>query len=127
MSASDYLLAVQDVQAEVRQYSRFFVDHDIWLTPTLGQSPVPLGTLIYQGDPVDLRRRRSAAFNPYNYISNASGQPAISLPLHWSEQGLPIGSMFTARYGHEATLLRLSAQLEQAQPWNARKPTVCSG
>lgn len=125
LSAADYLLAVQDVQAEVRQYSRFFVDHDIWLTPTLGQAPVPLGTLVYKGDPVELRRR-AAAFNPYNYISNASGQPAISLPLHWSAEGLPIGSMFTARYGQEATLLRLAAQLEEAQPWNARLPSVCS-
>lgn len=125
LSAADYLLAVQDVQAQVRQYSRFFVDHDLWLTPTLGQSPVPLGTLIYQDDPVDLRRR-SAAFNPYCYISNASGQPSLSLPLHWSAEGLPIGSMFTARYGQEATLLRLAAQLEEAQPWNKQRPLVCS-
>jgi amidase len=126
LSAADHLLAVQDVQAEVRQYSRFFQDYDLWLTPTMGQTPVPLGTLVYDGDPVELRRR-SAAFNPYNYISNASGQPAISLPLHWSDEGLPIGSMFTARYGQEATLLRVAAQLEEAQPWTTCRPSVCSG
>ncbi len=111
LSAADHLLAVQDVQAEVRQYSSFFQDYDLWLTPTMGQTPVPLGTLVYDGDPVELRRR-SAAFNPYNYISNASGQPAISLPLHWSDEGLSIGSMFTTRYGQEAALLRVAAQLE---------------
>ncbi|MEO6270200.1 MAG: amidase family protein, partial [Lautropia sp.] len=119
-------LAVQDVQAQIRLYSRFFVDHDLWLTPTLGQPPVPLGTLIYTGDPVELRRR-SAKFNPYNYIANASGQPAISLPLHWSAEGLPVGTLFTARYGEEAKLLRLAAQLEQAQPWVVRRPPVCAG
>lgn len=126
LSAADHLIAVQDVQAQVRLYSRFFVDHDLWLTPTLGQPPVPLGTLVYTGDPIELRRR-SAAFNPYNYISNASGQPAISLPLHWSAEGLPVGTMFTGRIGAEATLLRLAAQLEDARPWAARRPPVCAG
>jgi amidase len=126
LTAADLLLAVQDVQAQVRQCSRFFEDHDLWLTPTLGQPPVSLGTLVYAGDPVELRRR-SAAFNPYNFVSNASGQPAISLPLHWSAEGLPIGTMFTGRYGDEATLLRLAAQLEEAQPWAARRPPVCAG
>lgn len=125
-SAADHLLAVQDVQAQIRLYSRFFVDHDLWLTPTLGQPPVPLGTLVYTGDPVELRRR-SAKFNPYNYIANATGQPAISLPLHWSADGLPVGILFTARDGEEGTLLRLAAQLEQAKPWSLRRPPVCAG
>jgi amidase len=114
---------VQDVQLQVRHYSRFFVDHDLWLTPTLGQPPVPLGTLVYSGDPVELRRR-TATFNPYNYIANATGQPAISLPLHSSPDGLPVGTLFTARFAEEATLLRLAAQLEEAQPWAARRPPV---
>ncbi|MFT5530654.1 MAG: amidase [Candidatus Poriferisodalaceae bacterium] len=122
-SAADHLLAVQDVQLQVRHYSRFFVDHDLWLTPTLGQPPVPLGTLVYSGDPVELRRR-TATFNPYNYIANATGQPAISLPLHSSPDGLPVGTLFTARFAEEATLLRLAAQLEEAQPWAARRPPV---
>ncbi len=126
LSAAEHLMAVQDVQAEVRAASRFYEDHDLWLTPTMGQRPVPLGTLVYAGDPVDLRRR-AAAFNPFNYISNASGQPAMSVPLHWSAEGLPVGVMFTARLGDEATLLRLAAQLEEAQPWAARRPPVCAG
>ncbi|HEV2169331.1 MAG TPA: hypothetical protein VGR40_00210, partial [Candidatus Binatus sp.] len=57
-------------------------------------------------------------------IYNITGQPAISLPLHWNREVLPIGVMFGARYGDEATLIQLAGQLEQAQPWIARKPSV---
>jgi len=125
LSATDYLLARQDLQEEVRRFSRFYDSHDLWLTPTLGQPPVPLGTLSYAGDPVDLRRR-TAEFSPFTYIANATGQPAISLPLHWSDAGLPIGVQFFADMGGEATLLRLAAQLEQARPWADREPPVCA-
>ena len=126
MSAPEYLLAIQDVQQHVRQISKFFVDHDLWLTTTLGQPPVPLGTLVYQDDPFELRRRM-AKFSPYTYISNATGQPAMSLPLHWTADDLPVGLHFTARYGEEATLIRLAAQLEEARPWRDRKPQICTG
>lgn len=125
LSAADYLLAMQDVQAQVRAYSRFFETHDLWLTTTLGQPPVALGTLVYAGDPFELRRRM-AKFSPYTYLANASGQPALSLPLHASAAGLPIGLHFTARLGEEDTLIRLASQLEQAQPWADRKPAVCA-
>lgn len=127
LSAADYLLAMQDVQAQIRALSLFYEDHDLWLTTTLGQPPVPLGTLVYTGDPFELRRRM-AKFSPYTYLSNATGQPAISLPLAWSEAGLPIGLHFTARMGREDVLLQLAAQLEQAQPWaNNKPPVVASG
>lgn len=125
ISGTDYLLALQDVQAEVRNYNRFFETHDLWLTPTLGRPPAPLGTLIYKGDPIELRRR-TARFSPFTYLANASGQPAISLPLHWPGDGLPIGVQFTARVGEESALLRLAAQLEQARPWADRLPAVCA-
>lgn len=126
LGAADYLLAMQDVQAEIRALSRFYVDHDLWLTTTLGQPPVPLGTLTYSGDPFELRRRM-ARFSPYTYLANATGQPAISLPLAESIDGLPIGLHFTARMGAEATLIRLAGQLEQARPWAQRRPPVCAG
>jgi amidase len=125
LSAADYLLAMQDVQLQIRALSRFYEEHDLWLTTTLGQPPVELGTLVYAGDPFELRRRM-AKFSPYTYLSNATGQPAISLPLHWSAAGLPIGLHFTARMGAEDVLIRLAAQLEQAQPWVTRKPSVCA-
>jgi amidase len=126
LSAADYLLAMQDVQHEVRALSAYYEDHDLWLTTTLGQPPVPLGTLVYAGDPFELRRRM-AQFSPYTYLSNATGQPAISLPLHWTAEGLPVGLHFTARLGEEDTLIRLAAQLEQALPWAGHKPRVCAG
>ena len=125
LTAADYLLAMQDVQQQVRLLSRFYENHDLWLTTTLGQPPVPLGTLVYAGDPFELRRRM-AAFSPYTYLANATGQPAISLPLAWSEAGLPIGLHFTARYGAEDVLIRLAAQLERARPWAERRPPVCA-
>jgi amidase len=125
LSAPEYLLAIQDVQRYARQISEFYVDHDLWLTTTLGQPPVPLGTLVYKDDPFELRRRM-AKFSPYTYIANATGQPAISVPLSWSDTNLPIGLHFTGRYGDESSLIQLAAQLEQAQPWAHRKPDVCA-
>lgn len=125
LGAADYLLAMQDVQREVRNLCEFFTRHDVWLTSTLGQPPVPLGTLVYAGDPFEFRRR-TAQFSPYTYLANATGQPAISLPLAWSTEGLPIGMHFVARHGEEDLLFRLAGQLETAQPWAGRKPPVCA-
>ena len=123
VTAPEYLLALQDVQRGVRDFSQFFVDHDLTLTSTLGQPPVALNTLTYRGDPFELRRR-TAKFSPYTYLSNATGQPAISLPLFWTEDNLPIGIHFTARYGDEATLIQLASQLEEAIPWANRRPQI---
>ena len=124
LSAPDYLLALQDVQKVARDIGRFFTGYDVWLTPTLGEPPVPLGTFEYSGgDPLEVRRRM-AAFSPYTYISNATGQPAMSMPLCWSAAGLPIGTHFVGRFGDEATLFRLASQLEAARPWAGRRPAV---
>lgn len=126
LSAGTYLLAVQDLQRGVRDLAAFFGRYDLWLTSTLGQPPVELGTLAYRGgDPFELRRR-CARFSPYTWISNASGQPAISVPLHWTDSGLPVGVHFVARWGEEATLIRLAGQLERARPWADRRPGVCA-
>jgi amidase len=59
---------------------------------------------------------------PFTPVQNLTGQPAISLPLHWSADGLPIGMMFSGRFGDEATLFRLAAQLEEARPWKDKYP-----
>jgi amidase len=124
VTAPQYLLMIQDLQRVSRAVARFMVDHDVWLTPTLGEPPVPLGTFAYTGqDPFELRRRM-AAFTPFTYVANATGQPAMSIPLVWNAAGLPIGTQFTARFGDEATLFRLAAQLEAARPWAARRPAV---
>jgi len=124
ISAPEYLAAVQDMQRVSRDLAQFFEEYDAWLTPTLGEPPVPLGTLVYSGgDPLELRRRQ-LTFTPFTYISNATGQPSVSVPLSWTGDGLPIGAHFVGRYGDEATLFRLSAQLEEARPWSDRLPPI---
>ena len=124
ISAPEYLLALQDLQKLTRDISRFFIDYDIWLTPTLGAPPVPLGTFKFsEGDPFELRRRM-ATFSPFTPISNVTGQPAMSVPLFWNGEGLPVGVHFMGRFGDEATLFRLAAQLEEARPWMKRRPQV---
>jgi amidase len=124
ISGPEYLTAVEDMQRASRDIASFFIDYDMWLTPTIGQPPVPLGTFAFsEGDPFQLRRRM-ATFSPYTYIANATGNPAMSVPLYWTEGGLPVGAHFLARYGDEATLFSLAAQLEEARPWAARRPPI---
>jgi Asp-tRNA(Asn)/Glu-tRNA(Gln) amidotransferase A subunit family amidase len=68
--------------------------------------------------------RVAAAFVPFTPLTNVTGQPSLSLPLYWNDDGLPIGSHFTARFGDEVTLFRLAAQLEAARPWADKHPPV---
>lgn len=124
LSASDYLLALQDLQKLTRDIAQFFVDYDVCLTPTLGEPPIPLGTLSFSGDDPLALRRRMAAFTPFAYLSNVTGQPAMSVPLFWNADKLPIGTHFVGRFGDEATLFRLAAQLETARPWSGRRAPV---
>ncbi|MDQ1521852.1 MAG: amidase, partial [Actinomycetota bacterium] len=98
-------------------------DHDLLLSPTLGQAPVPLGTFHTPEEPL-LGFVRAATFVPFTPPFNITGQPAISLPLHWNEQNLPIGVQLVGAYGREDLLLRVAAQLEQARPWADRRPPV---
>ena len=123
-TASAYLLTVQDMQKMSRAIARFFVDHDVWLTPTLGEPPVPLGSFDSPPDNPMQGLNRAAAFIPFTPVCNATGQPAMSVPLYWNSEGLPVGAHFVAPFGDEATLFRLAAQLEQARPWAGRRPPV---
>jgi amidase len=68
--------------------------------------------------------QRAVTFVPFTPLFNATGQPAMSVPLFWNDEGLPIGSHFVARFGDEATLFRLASQLETARPWKDRHPAV---
>ena len=124
--ASNYLLAVTDLQRMARALAAFMADYDVMLTPTTGEPPVPIGTLDSPPDDPMYGFKRSGVFTPFTAIANGAGQPAISLPLYWSGDGLPIGSQFIGRFGDEATLFRLAAQLEAAQPWASRRPPVCA-
>jgi amidase len=107
-----------------RQLARFFENVDVFLSPVMGTPPPPIGHI----DPVRVEPRlineRQAESFPFTAPFNMTGQPAISLPLAWSSDGLPLGMQFAARYGDEATLLRLAAQLEEARPWRGRRPPI---
>jgi amidase len=124
MKASDYLLSLNVFQTLGRDMDRFMLDYDVWLTPTLGEPPVPLGTFDSPPDNPLHGFLRAAQFVPFTPLANATGQPAMSVPLFWNDGGLPVGTHFVGRFGDEATLFRLAAQLEQARPWAKRRPPV---
>ncbi|MGH9404899.1 MAG: amidase [Terriglobia bacterium] len=124
ISASDYLLAQGWLQLVSRGVAQFMEQYDLLLTPTLGSPPVPLGW--FQSPPHDplLVQRRMMEFDAFPPLSNITGQPAMSVPLDWNGEGLPVGVHFAGRYGDEATLFRLAAQLEAARPWAGRRPPL---
>ncbi|MEE9278018.1 MAG: amidase family protein, partial [Dehalococcoidia bacterium] len=124
MTAADHLLAVQDMQQVSRDVAHFFNAVDVWLTPTLGTPPLPFQSFERSHD-----NRRELAESTlrsieFTRIANVTGQPAMSVPLYWNVQGLPIGVHFSARFGDEATLFRLAAQLEEARPWVNKRPPI---
>ncbi|MGD9990392.1 MAG: amidase [Dehalococcoidia bacterium] len=123
ISGGEYLTAVQDLHLLSRTVAQFHEDFDVLLTPTLGQPPVRLGSFVTEpgGDPFETRRRMWS-FAPFPQLQNATGQPAISLPLHWTPDGLPVGVQAVARLGEEHTLLGLAGQLEAVAPWAHRWP-----
>ena len=123
-SGADYLNAVQTVQRISRSVALFFLDYDVFLTPTLGEPPVALGTFDSPADDLLKGWRRSGTFVPFTPLFNATGQPAMSMPLYWNKEGLPIGVHFAGRFGDEATLFRLAAQLEDARPWKDKRPPI---
>ncbi|MCP5199905.1 MAG: amidase [Gammaproteobacteria bacterium] len=119
---SDYLLALDAMQRFARAMAPFWDTCDVWLTPTLPEPPVPLGWFEHDRAEPQRGTERMQAFMRFTGVANATGQPAITLPLHWNAAGLPIGVQLMGRYGDEAGLLRLAAQLERAQPWAGRYP-----
>lgn len=123
-TAPQYLLAVQILQVYARRMASIFEKYDVMLTPTLAEPPPPLGSFDAPPDDPTFPLRRSGLFCPFTPLFNGTGQPAMSVPLFWNAAGLPIGAQFAARFGDEATLFRLAAQLEAARPWNERRPPV---
>jgi amidase len=134
------------VQEAGRAMARFHERHDLFLGPTLAYPPIRLGELapkpaerlglaVLRAVPVKAALRavldrlaaESLERTPNTMLFNQTGQPAISLPLFWSPEHLPIGVQLAARFGEEALLLRVAAQLEAARPWAGRRPPVCAG
>ncbi|MBM4454567.1 MAG: amidase [Chloroflexi bacterium] len=124
VTGSGYLQALTAMQSVSRQVARFFTEYDVWLTPTLAEPPLPIGSFDCPPDDPLHAQRLAASFCPFTPICNITGQPAMSVPLYWNQDGLPIGTHFIGRFGDEATLFRLAAQLESAHPWAHRHPPV---
>ncbi|MDP6475798.1 MAG: amidase [Alphaproteobacteria bacterium] len=127
ISAAEFLTAQAAFNRANRAASALFEGYDLLLTPTLAKPPIKLGTLDQNAEGVDPATWTRQVFEwcAFTPLFNSTGQPAVSLPLHWTEGGLPIGMQFVARMNGEATLIRLAAQLEQAQPWAERRPPLC--
>jgi amidase len=121
----DYLLALEEVQRISRRVAAFFETYDVWMTPTLGGPPVPLGVMRgTDGDPFAGNKHMATFLMFDGELANLTGCPAMSVPLFVDGKGLPIGIHFLGRFGDEATLFRLAGQLEQAQPWAHRRPAL---
>jgi amidase len=121
IDAADYLRATQYFQKVSRDLAAFQTRYAIILSPALAQPPVPLGML--NGTATDVRAA-STAFAPYSALANVAGVPAMTVPLFHSAAGLPIGTQFMGRFGDEALLFRMAAQLEDARPWKDRLPIL---
>jgi amidase len=124
VSASKYLMAITMLQMLARTAAAFHERYDLWLTPTLASPPVPLGYIESTPEEPMLGFDRAAELVPYTPLQNATGQPAMNVPLYWNGEGLPVGVHFVARYGDEGVLFRVAAQLEEARPWAGRIPPV---
>jgi Asp-tRNA(Asn)/Glu-tRNA(Gln) amidotransferase A subunit family amidase len=123
-TAEEYAKAVGVIHATGRQVEDKFQRYDLILSPTLLQPPVPLGYMNTNDGDQDKYSHNIQQFWGYTHLYNATGSPAISLPLHWSEDGLPVGVQFAAAYGNEVLLLQIATALEQALPWNNRTPNI---
>ena len=124
ITGSQAMRGWQDLRVFSRKVMSLFQTYDIFLTPIMGTPPPKIGHL----DPVNLepremRKRQAEAF-PFTPPFNVTGQPAMTVPLVWSSEGLPMGMQFAGRYGDEETLLKLARQLEEAFPWADRHPRI---
>jgi Asp-tRNA(Asn)/Glu-tRNA(Gln) amidotransferase A subunit family amidase len=124
-ASPEHALAIMKLQRFIRVVVAFWNDVDVLVTPTLALPPVPIGWTFEDtdGDPRAAFFRQTL-FTPFTPLINVTGQPAMSMPLHWNDDGLPIGVQLIGKPFDEATLIRLAAQLEQARPWADRRPPV---
>ena len=125
LSSTDLLTAMDHLRRMSREVLAFWSDHDVLVTPTLAKPPIEIGELRpADGEPPIQMLMNSATWVPFTPVFNVTGQPAISLPLHWSQGGLPVGVQFVGAPAAEEMLISLAAQIEQARPWADRRPPV---
>jgi amidase len=144
-SAGDFVEAMRCWDRSARRMGLFFEGHDLFLTPTTAYPParvgelqpsspekvlmkvvntLGLGGLMKASGIVDQMSKKALERTPFTQVANLCGLPAMSVPLHWTPEGLPCGTHFIGPFGAEATLFRLAGQLERARPWVGRKPAV---
>ena len=130
VSGAEYLASVNEIHAFGRRMARIFLDCDILITATLAEPPAKVGRLRTDNeDFIDYRTGPDGvfAYSPFTAAFNASGQPCVSLPLHWSADDLPVGVHLAAAFGEDETVMALSAQLETAAPWAPKQQTLIEG
>jgi amidase len=125
VSGARYIAAIDWLRSHTRRVARWWASgFDLLLTPTLAVPPPPLGYMVPSPDDPLQGLRRSTFLATFTAPFNATGQPAISLPLHWNDAGLPVGVQLVAAYAREDVLIRIAAQLEKARPWAERRPSL---
>src|SRR5712672_1932957 len=125
-TATDYVEAQLSAFQISRGLATFFQSCDVFLCPTLCSPPLRIGELNTMSEDLSHIAPILRRYMPATAMYNMSGQPAMSMPLAWNAAGLPLGMMFAARFGDEATLFRLAAQLERQRPWKDRLPPICA-
>jgi amidase len=123
-TATDYAAAQLTAFQISRGLRTFFETCDVFLCPTLCSAPLRIGELNTMSEDLSHIAPTLRRYMPATSMFNMSGQPAMSVPLAWNSAGLPLGMMFAGRFGDEATLFRLAAQLEQERPWRDKLPAV---
>ncbi|MBI3799934.1 MAG: amidase [Deltaproteobacteria bacterium] len=125
-TAADLITAMAHGNLLSRQVGAFFQTVDVLVTPTIARLPAPLGELDQNRKGMTAMEWTQQVFTycPFTPLFNSTGQPAFSLPLHWSASGVPVGVQIVGRFSDETTLFRLASQLEQARPWAGKRPPV---
>ncbi len=123
-TAADMVRAVWAMHDTGRKVAPFFETYDVLLTPVVATPPPPLGTLDTSGSDITAYLTAVFGFIPFTALSNIAGIPSMSVPLHWSEDGLPIGAHFVSGFGRDGLLFRLAGQLEAARPWAHIRPPL---
>lgn len=120
--AADVIAAIWATHRVGRDVAPFFTEHDVLLTPTVAAPPIRLGELDITSDDVDAYLAKTFGWIPFTALANQAGIPSMNVPLYWNDDGLPIGTCFTAGYGQDGLLFRLAGQLERARDWTGRRP-----